>query len=297
MISLNFNKVRRCFKTSIILWIASSIHSSEGDTIHTEERNQRERNSKDLNSTGTFSLTLNISLDGKESILEASFLKAGLQQSIKNYINEYIKCDDKLSTGNGSFFGFEIMNEGAEKVSGRGFCRGNRERCQWGANHTLSKGEEENSFISANMTDEYCGKFRNSTIFDYFSEIVMTGNNYSYNLDVDLINDLEGDLEGDLDLNYNVTFDFARGDGLDQIDNITFNSEELVEMSITCTTNQCIAQRSIMSHIYRDLGLPIDRYKPECSYHGVNCNADGLVTQIFLGEFYEFYSISSSEMN
>ena len=81
-----------------------------------------------------------------------------------------------------------------------------------------------------------------------------------------------------------MTFKSAEGDGLDQITSIELSVEEPVEIEPTCTTSQCILQRATMFHIYRHFGISVDLDKHECLYNGVNCNPEGLVSQIYLGE-------------
>ena len=281
MINLWTNKVwhRSCsFFLLGNLWIIPNLHSSKAAFVDKKEIPHENRSLQETDVRGNYSIHWDIDLDGKEFILEFPYLRAGLMRAVKDYINDDLKCHTESNLSKASFYSVEIIKDDEGRVSGSGVCRGSRERCKWGVSETKSSARKDTSVVSSNANDAVCAKYQNSTIFDYFKATFMTGIFFTYDANVNVISDLHGSL----DLNYNVTFNPAQGNGLDQITSIELSAQEPVEIDPICTTTQCILQRATMFHIYRHFGIPVDLEKHECLYHGVNCNLDGLVSQIYL---------------
>ena len=59
---------------------------------------------RNLQANGQFVVTWSLSLGGQESLLESAFLKAGFEQSVKDYINNDIFCSADLSIKGAEFF-------------------------------------------------------------------------------------------------------------------------------------------------------------------------------------------------
>ena len=285
MVDFNHDKVRyrlRTFFFLLNLWIALDLPFSKGERIYVTG-NKDNRKLQNPASFGYHEVEWNIDLGGKESLLESPSLEAGFEQMIKDYMNDDVQCNNETNLGNASFFGFSLGLEDDGKVTGRAMCQGHSERCKWKMNQNKSDANRGNMTTKNNESDEFCETFRNSTIFDYFKKTIATRASFNYDADVNVNS---SNLEGALDLSYNVTFKPAKENGLDMIETISFHPTEIVESSFDkCTDPQCTSQRSILFHIFRQFGLRVDREKHTCLYRGINCNEEGLVTQIWLGKY------------
>ena len=265
----------------------------------------RKRALQTTNDTGEYVVEWDLNLGGKEFLLESPFLKAGLEQSIKDYINIDMECDSLIDAGSASFYNVEIMDIGEGKqwrnarIEGNGKCKGNPEKCQRTVNENAGDGDDAPiddddffarkkkhfSMISRKKDStlskmDICEIFEGSTIFDIFEKILVTASSFNYDVDVDVINDLSGSLT----LNYNVTFQPASTDGLDQINDVGLAAREPRAVSTQCLESQCITQRSVMRNIFDHFGIKFDESKHECLHQGVNCNSDDLVTHIWIGK-------------
>ena len=271
----------------------------------------RNRALQTSNNTGEYVVEWSLSLGGKEFLLESPFLKAGLELSIKDYINMDIECENQIEMGNAAFHAVEIMDVGEGKqwrnarVEGNGKCKGNPLRCSRSVEEmkgidnsteddddffqddddTDTRKKKHFSMISSAMDStlpkmDICETFKGSTIFDIFEKILVTASSFNYHVDVEVINDLSGILS----LNYNVTFQPASSNGLSQIENIALDAREPRAISTQCLESQCITQRSVMRKIFNHFGINFDESKHECLHQGVNCNSDDLVTHIWIGK-------------
>lgn len=235
---------------------------------------------------GEYIVTWDINLGGKDFLIESPFLKAGLEQSIKDYINNQIQCESDFDLETVSFYSVEILDDPDDKTkntrgkSGSGKCKGNRTRCKRKVKESISDAGKNASLVNVGIhKNTFCGQLRSRTIFDLFSDVLVTASYFNYNVDVDITNNI-----GNLELHYNVTFVQARGDGLDQIQDIDLDADDPKEYVTNCTESQCITQNSIMKNIFNHFGIPFDQSKHECLHSGVNCNKDDVVTFIWMGE-------------
>ena len=255
------------------------LHDKEG-TYHSYRRNQ------EINDE--YEVTWDINLGGKEFLLESPFLKAGLEQSIKEFINNQVQCETDFDPNAVSFYSVEIFDnqdtgtKNKKGISGSGKCKGNRTRCKRKVKQSISDaGKNATNLVNVSTSKRgFCGEFSNKTIFDSFRQILITASHFNYAVDVDVTNKL-----GDLKLNYNVTFVEARGDGLDQIEDVDLKVDEPIEYIANCTESQCLTQNLVMRNIYNHFGIAYDISKHECLYPGVNCDKDNLVTYIWMGKF------------
>jgi len=262
----------------------------------TQHSNDQGRNTK---ANGQFIVTWDLNLGGQESLLDSVFLRAGFEQSVKDYINNDILCSDDLSVKGAEFFGVELPipdsnEEGGKRkkraISGNGMCKGDIRRCEKPVQLKKKiKNAEANVLknqISSNAPKltqpkkDDCAVFLSSTIFDAFKEMLLMASAFNYDVDVDTINDLEGNL----DLSYEVDFQPTDGDGLDKIDDVGMEPEEPVAIDPACTESQCFSQREVMKNIFSYFGIPFDENKHECMHQGINCNSEDLVTYIWIGK-------------
>ena len=134
--------MRKIIYLSVILYIfiynlhvAHQYHNSKAPKYFFSNRNAN-RQLQNTNSSGEYIVTWDVDLGGKDFLLESSFLKAGLERSVKEFINNDIMCDDELSDelGDSAFFSIEIKTKDElskkGRVSGNGKCKGNRTRCK-----------------------------------------------------------------------------------------------------------------------------------------------------------------------
>ena len=239
---------------------------------------------------GQFVVTWSLSLGGQESLLEESdFLRAGFEQSVKDYINNDIRCSDNINIKGAEFFGVQIETGTEEQrigrkraVSGNGKCKGDVIKCRKGLK---SKGRSDRRMSVVKLTDdddEFCDKFLKSTIFDSFEERLLIASTFNYNVDVDTIASLEGSLE----LKYDVSFEPGEADGLNKVEDVDMDAEEPKSINPKCTASQCLSQREVMKKIFFHFDLIWDENKHECLYEGINCDTDDLVTHIWFGEYF-----------
>ena len=244
-------------------------------------------NRRNLQAGGQFRVTWSLNLGGREELLEIDFLKAAFEQSVKDYINNDIVCSDNPDVKGAEFFGVNIdVPEGENKlmaVSGNGKCKGDLSKCAKPVKKT--KGKRDFAPVDpakiARLTDndeDFCEKFLQSSIFDAFKERLLTASSFNYNVDVGVINDLEGNL----DLKYDVSFDPAPSDGLDQVDNLDMDASEPVVIDTGCRDAQCTVQRDVIRSVFQHFGLSFDEDKHECLHQGINCNEDELVTHLWI---------------
>ena len=153
------------FSFSILLYSINSIinlHSHQPSSIfdnnnHNKDHHPRNRVLQTSSNTGEYVVEWSLSLGSKEFLLESPFLKAGLELSIKEYINMDIECNNLIEIGNAAFYSVEIMDVGEGKqwrngrIEGNGKCKGLPERC-------LKSLEE--SQINVNSTEDDDDFFR-----------------------------------------------------------------------------------------------------------------------------------------
>ena len=264
-------------------------NNNAGEAVVNEERN--------LLMNGQYQVTWDLNLGGNEFLLQSSkFLKAGFEQSVKDYINKDILCSDDSGIKGAEFMSVEIGNDQQNKnnksersVSGNGKCRGNVRKCKKPLK--LSELDEavitdddddvsatRSSFVQGN---DVCETFRNSTIFDAFRQRLQTATFFNYDVDVDVLHDLEGNLK----LNYDISFPSSPPDGLGQIKTVDGDPADPIPIAINdCNESQCMTQREVMRRIFSHLTLPWEDDKHECLYEGINCNAQDVVTHVWMGK-------------
>ena len=255
---------------------------------------------------GQYFVEWSLSLGGKEFLLESPFLKAGLEQSIKDYINIDIQCSDGINTDvstSVSFYSVEINDvgngdeagkRGLRRIEGNGKCKGDAIKCKRTVKGTDdgSTGDTEDDFferqpklkhafhIRNKNNNDLCEEFQGISIFDLFEKVLITASSFNYNVDVDVI----ADLQGSLDLTYDVTFEPAAGNGLDQIDTVGMDAKDPVPIVSQCSESQCITQRSVIKSVFDHFGMIFDDNKHECLHQGLNCDTNELVTHIWIGK-------------
>ena len=305
---------------SALLCFPIASHSIE---IHKNRLLQTNTNTTtDTLNDGQYLVEWSLNLGGKEFLLQSPFLKAGLEQSIKDYINLDIQCSDDAdiaSSTSVSFYSVEINDvetsddigkSGLRRIEGNGKCKGDPGRCSRTVSDSTDDNADDidddddffgtdlserqpkrkyNSRIKNTITnknnDDLCQEFQGISIFDLFKNVLVTASSFNYNVDIDVI----ADLQGSLDLTYNVTFQPTAGDGLDQVDSVNMDAKEPVPIKTQCSESQCITQRSVIRNIFDHFEMVFDDNKHECLHQGINCDTNDLVTHIWIGK--SFFSV------
>jgi len=244
---------------------------------------------RDLSVDLDYNVEWTINLGGKDSLLESEYLKAGLERSIKEFINNDIRCSDELNNefeNSAAFFGIEILIDDSDanklkRISGNGKCRGNRTRCKKRIKRSISdagKNDKNSSYIVEK--DDFCTAFQGTTIFDIFNRTLALAASFHYNVDLELINDLSGSL----DLNYIVTFE-EEFDGLNEIEDFDIEPDDPIAVTTICEENQCDNQASIIHEIFTYFNIPFNKDEDVCLHESINCNfEDNLVSHIWIGK-------------
>jgi len=237
-------------------------------------------------------VTWSLSLGDQESLLESIYLKAGFEQSVKDFINNDIRCKGDANAKNASFLSVvfdDVSNTESGKrkaISGNGKCTWNKQACS----KSLKKNKNANEELIAQLNAsgalfrqadkaDFCEDFLKETIFDSFQKMIIAASEFDYSIDVDVLPELKGALS----LQYKVEFKPAAGVGLDNVNEVDLSSnDEPIEINTVCTDSQCSSQRDTMRGIFDYFEVPFNENKHECLNIGINCDADGLVTYIWL---------------
>lgn len=287
--------VKRVF-CGLFLICFCSILIFPGDHLIRNNKTSFAQNSRKLQDTaaeGQFVVEWTLSLGGKEFLLESPFLKAGLEQSIKDFINNDIICSNPSGPGTSNFYGVEISSVltvdsriDMRRIEGNGKCKGDPTKCKRVIKDTAAKAAErkrrhlEQQIGKTDDNKNFCDDWKGTAIFDVFQKILVTASAFNYAIDVDVI----ADLEGALDLSYDVSFQPAPSDGLDQVESVDMESSEPIPVDTQCSESQCITQREIMRKLFVHFQMNFDDSKHECLHDGVNCNSDDLVKYIWIGK-------------
>ena len=241
--------------------------------------------------TGDFVLSLDVEVNGREDLLdsikETHYLKAGLDQSVKDFING--DCDHDSP----SFFGvdLDLLKTEEEKdsrllyiddlcdVTGTNLEGFDNYKCSFSAK-AICKGKRKKCQERVNKRFEDIGKTKDTSscdqdIFNIFQEKVMSLSSFSYTILPADINNLRE--------HFQVSFKFELNNvGLKEIDTISANVNNISETEDTCLA--CVQQRRTLKNIYDSFNQKLDENKHICELKGINCNDQYLVTYIWLGK-------------
>ena len=296
------NHHRRLFKSLCAVWLiqtaaffptalsATSLDKRTDDsstqTHLTKEAAALAQNVQTLNQTGEFVLEWGVNLGQQDSVLETPFLKAGLEQSIKDYLNLQLKCGNanKL-TGHTSFHALSVdktdsTTQKTSVLSGIGRCLGNRSECS--RRFAATAAEKSDSKIpptESNKLKDLCDDLNNSTLFEMFDRIFVSGLFFSYNADIQAE---RKQLEESLDLDFNVTFVPAKADGLDSVEEVELTLQRIEPTSTECEEAQCTTQKNTILSILRHFGIDHDEAQHECEFIGINCNDIDLIKYFWI---------------
>lgn len=274
-------------KVAFVLWsilILIGIYSTDAQS------HQTERKAQELQAKGNYEINWAVSLGNQDSVLNSEYLKAGLEQSIKDYINLALKCKNNKANAGSAFHSISIdkmesISKKTTVIAGVGRCNGDRETCKQSLdeNAALAKIKSSHPDVSTKSKD-LCEQFEASTLFERFEKIFVSGLFFDSKADIEAMKD---ELERTLDLNYNYTFAPTKSDGLDVVRRVQLDVENITESNNDCAGSQCETQSSTMSQLFNHFGIEVDGNEHECKATGVNCDENGLVKYLFIGEMFE----------
>ena len=128
---------------------SSTLVPHEEDDVQDSYTRYLQTDTNDNEATKEFMVTWQISLGGQESLIQSSFyLKAGLEQAIKNYINRDLECDPDADTKKTTFHSVSITNTESEfgknllRITGSAKCNGNKEKCRYKMKKVITDADE-----------------------------------------------------------------------------------------------------------------------------------------------------------
>lgn len=265
-------------------------------------------------------ISLNVDLGSKAHVIyQSPFLKAGLEQSIKDYLNLDVGCNNeildrpafysvelngddtqqKVSKHKDVCEGYEIQNA-TQGVENRTTCTRNYVRCQDVGRTKCKERVFSWAAVMNKMKREYAqpsGQSKSKcqySIFDFFAEKVISASRFNYNLDIEVINEIGTNFK----LDYKVTFIPDQSNELNQIQGLGVNFEEPVPVTTICSRDECINQEQTMKRLFSHFDIAYDEEKHECLQEGINCDNENVVTFIWLSTYsifsLVFYSHFSS---
>lgn len=229
---------------------------------------------------GQFVVQWNLGIGDQSSVLETSYLKSGLEQAVKDFLNLKLKCQPTKNQIKTSFRSLAIRKIGTSSgkqqiLTGTGKCVGSKDDCKKSLNETDStdrnKGSTENSSI--HRSNDPC----ETTIFDLFDKIFVDGLFFNYNVD------LEGEkqkLQESLELDFNVTFVSTKSESLESIEEVDLAFKRLNPAPAVLSTKQAAVQKDIILNLFRHFGDDLDGSLHECEQTNVMCHEDDTVKYI-----------------
>ena len=239
------------------------------------------------NEEGQFTIHWNVNIGDKASLLETSYLKVGLEQSIKDFINLKIMCDPTKRNVKTAFRSLSIRKistfTGKQQIlSGSGKCNGDPDTCKKSLQEKDSKLKKTRSIEKTSIQKSSpCENFETTTLFDLFDEIFVDGLFFNYNVDLE---DQKNELKDSLELDFNVSFLPTKSASLEPIEEVDLSFKRMVNATSNCSKPQCKVQKEIVFELFRYFGVEVDESLHECEHNNIMCHEDDLVKYIRIGE-------------
>ena len=204
---------------------------------------------------GQFTVQWNLGIGNQSSLLESSYLKYGLEQSVKDFLNLNLGCQPNKSKIKTAFRSLAIRNvattSGKQQIlSGVGKCIGSQNDCkislQAQDSTERNKGATENSFV--HKGDDPCSGFETTTIFDLFDKIFVDGLFFNYHVDLEAE---RKKLEESLDIDFNVTFVPTKSESLESIDEVDLAFKRLKPAPPVSSSKLVIEQKDVILNLFR----------------------------------------------
>jgi len=288
------------------------------DSIRKNQSNENMRALQNSDDESLITIDINLGARG-DHIYQSPYLKAGLEQSVKDYLNQLVECNnvgvdepDEEEKAKPIFYSIQLdgNNEDQKLKKSRDVCEGyeyndtsqsenrttctrNYIRCRGADRRTCKERVFSWAAVMNKMNNDVSGSegLKLNEFETRWSSSCEEKSIFEYfqekivsasrfNYNVDI--EILSDLTFELDFNVNFTPEI--GFGLNQIDSLNVKVEEPVSVTTVCTKLECETQTATIKHIFADLEIPYDAEKHECLQQGINCNSENLVTYIWLGE-------------
>ena len=236
---------------------------------------------------GDFAIQWNLNIGNQSDLLDSPFLKAGLEQSIKDFINLQLLCKPKKHNAHATFRSLSIRKiattTGKKQIlSGIGKCNGNLNACRENLQVENSVNRKKNQIQKTlNKKNDPCMNFEEITIFDFFEEVFISGISFSSNVELE---SKKQELKDALKLDFNVSFVQEKSDSLESVETVDMSVTGIRESPPECSSEQCENQKNVILGLFKNFDDELDDKKHECDHSKIMCDADYLVKYIRISE-------------
>ena len=241
-----------------------------------------ENKTSSLNNDGNFTIEWNIDIGNQESLLETPYLKAGFEQSVKDFLNLKFICNPmernvSVALRSLSIRKFITTTGKKQIISGFGRCIGNRDACKVNLRATDSNLRKTSAIKMTPHNKNQCEDFEQITLFDLFDDIFVDGLFFNYKVNV------EGEkqaLKDSMQLGFNVSYIETKYESLEAVEKVDLSFKSLKEAISDCSDPQCTAQIDVVLELFHHFGDELDESLHECEHQKILCHENNLVKYI-----------------
>ena len=233
---------------------------------------------------GQFIVQWNLNIGSQTSVLETSYLKVGLEQAVKDFLNLKLSCKPTKNNIITSFRSLAIRKiattTGKQQIlTGTGKCVGSKDDCKTNlkAIDSTERKKRSNESSSVHKRDDPCDDFETTTIFDLFDKIFVDGLFFNYNVDLEAERQ---NLKDTLELDFNVTFLPTKSESLESIEEVDLAFKRLKPAPSVSSSKQVIEQKDVILNLFRHFGDELDESLHECEQQNIMCHEDDTVKYI-----------------
>ena len=236
---------------------------------------------------GDFAIQWNLNIGNQSDLLDSPFLKAGLEQAIKDFINLQLSCKPKKHNAHATVRSLSIRKIATttgkkQTLYGIGKCHGNLDVCKENLQVENSVNRKKNQIQKTlNNKSDPCMNIEEITIFDFFEEVFISGISFSSNVDLE---SKKQELQDTLKLDFNVSFVPAKSDSLESVETVDMSVTRTRESPPECSSEQCENQKHVILGLFNNFDDEFDDEKHECDHPKIMCDDDYLVKYIRISE-------------
>ena len=207
-------------------------------------------------------------------MLSSEFLKAGLEQSLKTFVNQVIACKENTNNQATAFRSIVFEDDESDIMTSDivGLCNGNRTQCIEGLQS-----------IDPSTQDDSCTVAGSSVIADLFQDVFNSGTCFSAN-GTDTCNNFTDTNETSSDIERRFAVNTDKASIVNVMSRVRFGSQSISQDFAPCNVPQCEIQDSIMADLFDHFGIFYDPTRHVCDVDGINCHINGLVRTWRIGE-------------
>lgn len=264
---------------------------------------QRDLQGNDPEAEAEYDVPLRIFLDGGDDLLEliakTPFLKAGLDQSVKDFLNQGCSVDSDIpsyyrvdldipkkatsrrlqfNSANNTCVLLNTNLENAQNincyVTVKSKCKGKRNECRERVNERFLDNLKTNS-SKEGIDSEAC--FSNPLEFFNKRKLALATFEYS-------VGSIADPLDETIEFDFKIGFDQGSINLRDEVGSVSAEAGNPIKSDTDCTITGCPDQRNILQDIYKNFGLELNDQLHECEHPGINCNEINSITHIWLGK-------------